>query len=510
VLLNGASALVIKKIKNFRIFRISKKNSVLIVALILLTSSVLLLTPSVLAGGIFSAASSGVILNSTLSNEISAIINSTSLLAKIISNTGSAGVNLTALPTDYYLKSNGNLYIIMNSQNSTVSSGVSLSSLLNSFLPTVKANQKIVMSGDLYFSSTVMLPANLVIDFGSSNIYVNGQMQYLFDVKSNVVISGGFYHGNGLTSTAVRSYSCNNVTVQNGYFEGFTSYAGSVILLDIGFSHLVVGNIFDSNFGCWAIVLNDCGDSEILYNTINCEQNGSGIGVFSYTGGSYQNCEIAYNNIREWSDLLWHAVYIAGTPHTKIHDNICEDGINGGPILVKSAYTDIYNNYIRNTSCYGISLYQEDVPDANSPNGSRVFDNTIIDCTVGIALTATLSWSLGNISVFGNDVSSALSSSCAVLFDANLPHKVVDITIQENIFHDIAYGVRFGFWGSSPPIENVSVLSNTFKNILSLSGSIVVSGNGVNTIIAYNIFVGIVGSITDDGINTQIYHNSGI
>jgi hypothetical protein len=416
---------------------------------------------------------------------------------------------------NYTVTASSGTYTATNIDGQIVASGTVASTVINSVFDMMSPGQRLDLVGSFAITSTLTPAAGIYMDCTSATLAAQSSMDYLlnFAYKDVLTVDGGTWDGNGLCGTAIRSYIANQITVKNAHFENFQyGWGTTVVLLNIGQNQSVEGNTFNGNPSCWAIVMNDAGNSRILSNVINCDGDGSGIGVFC-SGGSYANNEIAYNYVRDWSDMLWHAIYIGGCPNTKIHHNdVSAPNMAGGPILVKSPNTEIYNNIIGSTASWGISLYWgEGGAASENPSGSKIYNNIITDNVNGINI-ACRAGDVSGIEIWGNTISSAVSGSTGIMFDSG-SYTLSDIMVRDNIIRYITYGVRFGSWGADTKTNNIVIGRNTFISITTPPAVISIeSQNTRYTTIAYNDFsqVGTTAILSDNGYNTMVYDNIGL
>lgn len=427
-----------------------------------------------------------------------------------ITSTGSISI----FDLNYTVTSSSGTYTATNSEGQIVASGTVASTVINAVFGMMSLGQRLALVGSFAITSTLTPAAGIYMDCESATFVAQTSMSYLlsFAEKDVLIIDGGTWNGNGICGTAIRSYAANQITVKNVHFENFQTGLSTVVLLNEGHNHIVKGNTFDNNLGCWAIVLNDGGSSQILGNVINCNGDGSGIGIFSYVAG-YDTNEIAYNTVRDWSNMLWHAIYISGCPNTKIHDNaVSAPGSGGGPILVKSPNTEIYNNIIGSTASWGVSLYWGEGGTAlENPSGSKIYNNVITDNTNGINIGCRTG-DVSDIEIWGNTISSAVSESTGIMFDSDT-HTISNIMVRDNTITHVSYGVRFGYWGDATKTNNIVIGRNTFISVTMPPAVIPIqSQNTQSTTIAYNDFsqVGTTAILTDNGTNTMIYDNIGL
>jgi len=423
--------------------------------------------------------------------------------------------SILTISSDYTVAASSGTYMAMNSDGQTVASGTVASTVINTVFGMMGSGQKLALVGSFTITSTLTPAAGIYMDCKSATLTAQSNMDYMINIASVDVLTvdGGLWNGNGKTGVAIRGYRSNQITVKNGYFKNFHGSWACVIALNDGRFHLVENNTISHNPGCYAIVFNDGKDSKILRNKIYCDNEGSGIGVFSGTQG-YDNNEIAYNTIYDWSDVLWHAIYVGGSPYASIHDNyMSAPQTNGGAILLKAPNCDVFNNHIYDCRNVGISLYWgEGGSPLDNPSGTKIFNNKLQKVgNMGIAIsTRGYGGTTRDIDCFNNIIVDCDSGSSAItLWTETYP--LENITLRSNTISNVSYAVRFGSWGAVVYASGTKILSNVFSEVKNSPVISIQSQTVTNTVIAYNDFNSAgVTSLANNGLNTMIYDNIGL
>lgn len=429
----------------------------------------------------------------------------------------------TGLPNaDYYVIAYNSLYFAINGSNqqSFLANG-NAASVVNTVISKMRAGQSIVINGSISLDASIWPISNIYLDLrnatfqatvgGLTQIYIYGSPA---SHLTNITINGGHFIGrNDTGERGVRGYYADGCSVIGGIYENIGG--GSPIDFDIGVNNLIQNNTILNNPGSYTIVLNQNTGSIITRNYIDCGGNGSGVGIFSYTNTDI-NCQVSYNTILNWGQnpdqgygVLWHAVYVAGTPNTIVSSNIMSSTSPSGgvSVLIKSLNTCVYNNTLSSASSWGMDIYQEDSMDYCSPNGTQVYNNTFDGlASGGIHIGTANGYSVSNISVSSNNFSNL--STCIMIEGSSASVMVINTMIQGNVFSDSSYGIRAGWSGANSYVNGLNVLNNSFTSI-SPGVAVLLELGTINAQIAYNVFSSCATNILDRTGSASIHDNLG-
>lgn len=418
------------------------------------------------------------------------------------------------LPTaDYYiLENSGTYYAIDANTQQNFLDGTNAATVINTVLQGMTGGGKITIQGNIILSESIKPQSNTYLDLSEASIHASSSAirAIYIDDEHDITVDGGHFYGfdgtNGL-ERAIKSYFSDRITITNCIFENIGS--GIAVECQNGVGNIIKENTFLYSPRSYAVVFNDCSNGLITRNNIDSGLNGAGIGIFS-TSESESDCEISFNTITGWGPtVLWHAIYISGTPNTVIHSNIMGNPSAvtcGAAMLIKSLFTNIYNNTVNSTPNWGLHIYQETGQNYNSPNGTIVHNNTFIGSpNGGIYITPEDGYSVSDIEITSNSFS---SMNVPIWTKGSaMDSMLINTLIQDNTFYDSTYGVRIGSYGGPSYVDGVEVINNVFTSIGSYP-AILFESETTNGVIAYNTFTSCTTNIQDDGLDTEIYGNN--
>lgn len=418
----------------------------------------------------------------------------------------------------------------------------------------MKSGQKVEFQGTFNMagiinaakSGTTLSFGTAVINGSSSIPTVGGVITIIyFSGLSNVTIDGGVWHGNG-ANMAVDITNSNSCTVQNGYFDGFTSFMWTaIIIFGTGNNDTVQyctfmnngdqsGNLYS------AIAMNDINYARLLHNYVDTNNAGIGIWKNVYAVPGLGAGEIAYNYIKDWNtegSTRNHAIYIEGAPDTIIHDNECTaHNATGVAIATKSLRTLIYNNYIHDVGPnnaapnQAIAAFWQDIyggtPDPGNPTGTRIYNNRIDNCGIGIEVSLWYPNAWSNFYIYNNTITNigttnSNPSKCAALHVVSEGHpdtKLSNMTFQDNVISNVSQAVLYNYgWIGDPNsvgVDGMKFLRNKISNVSYAGFFIIGYTASTNTTIAYNNLSAIgnpsQGILVDYATNTMVYNNTGL
>jgi hypothetical protein len=425
---------------------------------------------------------------------------------------------------NYYAIAHNSLYYAINGSNqqSFLANG-NAAYVINSIIGRMRAGQSLLFNGTFLLDSSIIPISNTYLDLRNATIQATVGSLRAIDIygssgthKTNITINGGHFIGHNATSgdRAIRGFYADKITVVGATFDSVNS--GIAVECQYGKGNVIQDNTFLYNPGSYAIVFNDGSDGIITRNNISSGLNGAGIGIFSYTG-SERNCTLSYNTITGWGqypdqgwNALWHAIYVAGTPDTQVYGNIISNPSSsscGVAVLIKSANTDVYNNTVNAVQGWHVHIYQEDAPDYNSPNGTRIHNNTFTGSNVGgIYLAPRTGYSVSNIEITSNTFSNL---NQPVTVDASsATTQAINTLIQNNTFSSSQFGVRVGFYGQLSYADGINITDNLFNSI-SPNAAVIIESGTTHGAITYNTFSSCTTNIQNKASDTIIFGNKG-
>jgi hypothetical protein len=151
-------------------------------------------------------------------------------------------------------------------------------------------------------------------------------------------------------------------------------------------------------------------------------------------------------------------------------------------------------------------IYQEDPQNANSPNGTMVYNNTMTNSNIGGVYLAPGINPISDIRIDSNRFS---NMPIPIMVEGGAGNsKVVNTTILRNAFSSSTYGVRAGWTGQQNYVDMLNITNNTFTSIGPYPAVLIESGTTQVTI-AYNTFSSCTTNIRDNTGQALIYGNSG-
>jgi hypothetical protein len=438
----------------------------------------------------------------------------------------------TAPPTlglpdaNYYVLESNSVYFAINGSNQqNFLTGGNAPSVINTVFQKMVSGQKIVIRGNIQVNATLTPPLGVYVDLGNATIRTIAPCLKAFEMysKSGVTIDGGYFYGrddNSGLEYAIRSYLSDRTTIINGIFEGVggsPTGGGIVVECQGGVGFRVQNNTFLYNRDSYAIVFNDKADDSIITgNNIDSGGRGSGIGVFGQITGLKGNVTISYNTITGWGqnpdygqNVHWHAIYITDMPHSKVCGNVMGNPNMpscGVSILIKSLYTEIYNNTVNAAPTWGIHIYQEVGLAEDSPSGSKIYNNLFNGSNVGgIYLVPNIdNLPIENIEISSNTFCNLNNA----LWVEGLAHSpIINTTIKNNDIHNVRYGIRVGSSGTSF-VNGISITNNSFTSI-SPNPAVYIETGTTAAVISYNTFTNNARNVMNYTSSISIYGNIG-
>jgi hypothetical protein len=350
----------------------------------------------------------------------------------------------------------------LDSSGSTVTSGATASTVINTIFADMSAGQKVTFGHNTFAISASLTPlSNTYINATGATFTLNVGVSYLYNMNSpptNVTVDGGIYQGaSSGTQYCFRGWDASYITIKNvqnvtGFYGG-----GAVLYSGDGYGHDLIYNCtIGINNNAYAITFNDQTACTVTLCNITCGDLCSGIGIFC-ANGDCQDSVITNNTVNGWgTNVLWHGIYIDGTLNTTIaHNTLVSTGsATGSAIQCKALNTTIYDNYISCQS-HGINWYRESSgnSDYNTPNNIKIYNNTL----VGVSTTyyafwfvptgaASTNYPIYNSSIYNNSVSGWGGAMWIWGYQSNAT--LYNTYFAYNTITNCTYGVRGELSGS--------------------------------------------------------------
>lgn len=434
----------------------------------------------------------------------------------VISSSGNiiAAPSHLGLPSaDYYVISLNSLYLAFNGSNTQYFlANENAAYILNTVLGDMRPGQKISINGSITLDADINIPVDAItMNWCNSTVTKtnNGRLISVGGHSNVKIINGVFYGTNSYTqvSYGVRSYYADSITVENCTFYNFGIQQG-VVQLNGGSGHTVENNTFIGNWGNYAIVGNNIAYSTIADNTIDALYAGTGIGVFGDNTASSRYNIVANNtisNIAPTGGHNWHFIYVSGSPNTKVYGNICQNssGASGVTFLIKSPNTLIYNNIVRNTVNHAFHIY----PEPYYPDGTRVFNNTLIGINANSIYVFYLVGTANNITITDNTIINWFGVVRLQGKDAS--HIYSNVLFADNTISNSGYGIKIGDGGVNPYVTNVEIRNNVFTGMTAPTFYVEEYSN--NVVIANNVITEYSAPVIQNYTSSiSIYDNIGL
>ena len=212
------------------------------------------------------------------------------------------------------------------------------------------------------------------------------------------------------------------------------------------------------------------------------------------TLGANKNVTIANNMLLNSGAVMgkgYHVIYVTCTNNTNIYGNTVINQTGATAFTIKSPNTLFHNNTVIGIrGAHGFQIWQESGP-AESPNGTRIYDNIITGSDDGSNLfyafylaptPATINNPVSGLLINNNTVSGFYGF---VRLNHESDSLMVNTTIQRNDVSNCRKGIFIGTADGHSYAANVTILNNNFINIG--SPTFYIDTPTPNVLIAYNV-----------------------